>query len=201
MTFLTKIFAKVSSLFENTQSNEVAVETVDLSRQEIPGPQKACPWLISLQVHHKSMGVGTIVETFLRKETVYCKINFEDDTKEFLADLLNGWGGYFQDISREIEKRQSDYLKKHALFYQLEAEKERNKQQLQRDDERNNRRSRYLTSIGKTDPGFKSGATSNLRVTHCWSCHSHLENSIHLECSACNWIVCPKCGACGCGYS
>jgi hypothetical protein len=37
------------------------------------------------------------------------------------------------------------------------------------------------------------------RVTHCWSCKGHLDNSINVECVACGWILCD-CGACGCGY-
>ena len=38
------------------------------------------------------------------------------------------------------------------------------------------------------------------RITHCWSCKSPLDNSIDLECPACNWIICA-CGACGCGWT
>jgi len=38
------------------------------------------------------------------------------------------------------------------------------------------------------------------RVTHCYNCESHLDNSIDVECKACGWILCT-CGACGCGYS
>ena len=38
----------------------------------------------------------------------------------------------------------------------------------------------------------------NHRVTHCYACKAALDNSIKLECTACNWIIC-SCGACGCG--
>jgi len=39
------------------------------------------------------------------------------------------------------------------------------------------------------------------RYASCYNCYiSELDNSVHLECSACGWIMCPKCGACGCGY-
>lgn len=37
------------------------------------------------------------------------------------------------------------------------------------------------------------------RVTHCYACQSHLDNSTDVECVSCGWILCP-CGACGCGY-
>jgi hypothetical protein len=39
------------------------------------------------------------------------------------------------------------------------------------------------------------------RSTRCYGCKSSLNNFLHLECSACGWIMCPNCGACGCGYS
>jgi hypothetical protein len=38
------------------------------------------------------------------------------------------------------------------------------------------------------------------RSAHCYSCATHLTNQVHYECSVCCWIVCPKCGACGCGH-
>lgn len=44
-------------------------------------------------------------------------------------------------------------------------------------------------------------STPNRRLTHCYNCRKGLDNLVDLECSACNWIVCPNCGACGCGYS
>jgi len=45
----------------------------------------------------------------------------------------------------------------------------------------------------------ESNKPRSQRVTHCWSCKCHLDNSINMECVACRWILCD-CGACGCGY-
>jgi hypothetical protein len=42
--------------------------------------------------------------------------------------------------------------------------------------------------------------SSRRRVTHCYACQQDLDNSIDIECIACNWILC-SCGACGCGYA
>ena len=40
------------------------------------------------------------------------------------------------------------------------------------------------------------------RVTHCYNCtNSGLDNKKHYECNSCGWIMCPSCGACGCGYA
>lgn len=39
-----------------------------------------------------------------------------------------------------------------------------------------------------------------LRLTHCMRCKEPLDSDIHiLECKHCAGIVCPSCGACGCG--
>lgn len=38
------------------------------------------------------------------------------------------------------------------------------------------------------------------RVTWCYNCHEDLDSGTHSECASCVWIICPKCGACGCGY-
>lgn len=41
----------------------------------------------------------------------------------------------------------------------------------------------------------------NRRVTHCYKCQQSLD-SLYMEiCPKCGWIICPHCGACGCGYS
>lgn len=39
------------------------------------------------------------------------------------------------------------------------------------------------------------------RETHCYNCKKHLSSAINFSCGSCQWIVCPNCGACGCGYS
>lgn len=42
---------------------------------------------------------------------------------------------------------------------------------------------------------------SHHRVTHCYRCfQSGLDNDTDYECGRCSWIICPSCGACGCGY-
>jgi hypothetical protein len=38
------------------------------------------------------------------------------------------------------------------------------------------------------------------RSAVCFDCTTSLDNFLHRECSACGWIVCPNCGACGCGF-
>ncbi len=38
------------------------------------------------------------------------------------------------------------------------------------------------------------------RASVCYSCSSKVDNEQHLGCTICGWIICPNCGACGCGY-
>ena len=58
----------------------------------------------------------------------------------------------------------------------------------------------FIRSVGKKYQGVRS-APQGRRVNHCYSCRARVDNSYDLECSACNWIVCSNCAACGCGYS
>jgi hypothetical protein len=59
----------------------------------------------------------------------------------------------------------------------------------------------FMELLGKKPGSYRvSGQTEkNRRVTHCWSCKTHLDNMHDLECTKCGWIVCENCGACGCG--
>jgi hypothetical protein len=52
----------------------------------------------------------------------------------------------------------------------------------------------------KTTRSAGTGERVFRRITHCWRCKTHLNSSRHEECPACGWIICPECGACGCGY-
>jgi hypothetical protein len=61
------------------------------------------------------------------------------------------------------------------------------------------KRETYFSRLGLVDPGTREGGGKFKRVTKCYSCGKPLDNSVELECVACNWILC-KCGACGCGY-
>lgn len=56
-----------------------------------------------------------------------------------------------------------------------------------------------LIGMGFTYSGVITGSQKQHRVTHCYACKNHLDNTIDIECKACGWIIC-KCGACGCGY-
>ncbi len=56
-----------------------------------------------------------------------------------------------------------------------------------------------LNRLGKPYLGIRPASSFHRRVTHCYACKSHLDNSINIECVACGWILCA-CGACGCGY-
>jgi hypothetical protein len=57
----------------------------------------------------------------------------------------------------------------------------------------------FLRRQGMEDRGTRSGLGHH-RITHCYNCKHHLDNTIDVECVGCGWIIC-SCGACGCGYS
>lgn len=58
----------------------------------------------------------------------------------------------------------------------------------------------FLKSHNLEHQGVQVTTGKSPRVTYCWNCKGHLDNSVNFECSACAWILC-RCGACGCGYS
>jgi len=52
----------------------------------------------------------------------------------------------------------------------------------------------YLGSTRTTEPAR--------RTNHCYNCKSTVDSQLHAICSACTLlnIICPTCGACGCGF-
>ena len=58
----------------------------------------------------------------------------------------------------------------------------------------------YIEALGTKYVEPSISTLTKHRTTHCYQCKDELDNSIHLECNICHWIIC-KCGACGCGYS
>ena len=48
----------------------------------------------------------------------------------------------------------------------------------------------YDTPSSSTKPYRKN------RATHCHSCKSSLTSANDEECSSCDWLICPNCGAC-----
>ncbi|MCS6924492.1 MAG: hypothetical protein NZ578_01195 [Candidatus Binatia bacterium] len=62
------------------------------------------------------------------------------------------------------------------------------------------RRVRFLRELGiKADPPLRR-VPRVPRTATCWRCSRDLDNAVDPECGQCEWIVCPNCGACGCGY-
>lgn len=41
----------------------------------------------------------------------------------------------------------------------------------------------------------------SFRVTHCRRCKRDLTLDAEHECCACEWLICPECLACGCGWN
>jgi hypothetical protein len=40
----------------------------------------------------------------------------------------------------------------------------------------------------------------NIRDSICFNCHSKVGSHLNLKCNACGWMICEKCGTCGCRY-
>lgn len=94
-------------------------------------------------------------------------------------------------------KRKEEQLKYEILEAERASEAERIAQLTPAE-----RHKERLERLGKEYHGIRHAANRTIqrRVTHCYDCRQILDNSIDVECVACNWILC-QCGACGCGYS
>lgn len=45
-----------------------------------------------------------------------------------------------------------------------------------------------------------STSGSPARSAHCYVCKKQIDSSDDLTCEFCKWIICPREGACGCGF-
>jgi len=47
---------------------------------------------------------------------------------------------------------------------------------------------------------FGSNNSQPYRLAKCYECKHPIDNDNDFVCSDCGWIICPRDGACGCGY-
>ena len=62
-------------------------------------------------------------------------------------------------------------------------------------------RQRYFSGLGIVDPGEIDKVGKARRISHCYSCKVALDSNFQRACLGCKWMICSRCGACGCGYS
>lgn len=87
-----------------------------------------------------------------------------------------------------------------AMLKQQKLEKERQERLEKQRQETLEAHKQFLKSRNLECHGVQVATARQRRVTHCWNCKGHLDNSVDLECSACSWILC-RCGVCGCSHS
>lgn len=138
---------------------------------------------------HKSRGLVVVPHNALSPDSVEVDVYFVDQDRVAVCD---------RNIMREhttgkgvLADEASGAL---LLFHGF---KQRDLERKKRGLEEKNRL--FLERYGKQFAGLCQRSTRrNIRLTHCWHCHSKLDSTIDLECIACHWILC-QCGACGCG--
>ena len=91
--------------------------------------------------------------------------------------------------SQKLEDLFSDIRRKDRTF-ELEMEVTRSKHEAFL-------RPRGEKYVGAVEPQ----ASAFVRNANCMQCHRAVGSDLNLECKACRWIVCPSCGACGCGFT
>jgi hypothetical protein len=106
--------------------------------------------------------------------------------------------GYAKDRVRKSIRKTEDAAKAGTALARYMAWVTEQRIAAQEEAAQNHRR--RLERLGLAYSGARKSTGKVLRVTHCWDCKKHLDNSIELECNSCGWILC-ECGACGCGYA
>ena len=146
-----------------------------------------CPHVFLWDMH--TMNICKYVPETARKQArSYKKIN----TDAYISAYL-----LWKDAHIE------DWLKEETVYYHnrltREAEELKKRQALNLTLEEIHKE--RLVKMGKEYRGVRSANKDNLRrrFANCYSCKKNLDNSVDIECVACDWILC-KCGACGCGY-
>lgn len=52
--------------------------------------------------------------------------------------------------------------------------------------------------LKRTKPREYKSRSKRVRQTHCFDCGHPLSSRMDKLCSACDWVVCPRCDTCGC---
>lgn len=151
----------------------------------------------------KDTGSIWVYDPFLKNkdsEKVYAYSVERDQVREYPKSQIKGVLVTLEDSRRDVaiqsylkwfEKYGNSFVKEHEKLKILDADKRQN-QIIERHKQ-------YLVQHGKRYLGITKSSAKKHRVTHCYSCKVRLDSSLHIECNACNWLIC-SCGACGCGY-
>lgn len=177
--------------------------------------------LLGATVEHQAHGVGRISAIeYRRNYTPLITLDFGGVRKQWppksfetgkvhllvdssLAPLVEA-----AEVERDAEERASIEAKRlederreaaliEAVRWRSLSPEERRQEQMVNLEKRHKR---FLEELGVGFKGVRPASRSRFhRVSRCYSCHEELDNSVDVECMACNWILC-MCGACGCGY-
>jgi hypothetical protein len=153
-----------------------------------------------LDCHRGLMIAPALVERGLRPG--HLRVDGSVESTEQLEDRLltaTGLDGLFalteEDRREALEKAYDVMARKKAFRLRADWETRFNRAPIEAPIEAHKK---FLADLGIEYQGVRE-ATNQTRVTHCWRCHSHLDNRVDVECAACGWILCP-CGACGCVF-
>lgn len=135
-------------------------------------------------LHCRKIFISEINELITLKELEKARILFSESVfdEKWKEAVLNKLG---------TESRLGNSLKEE--IWQIKNEK------MERDIKRKHQE--YLKSLGIdiTTIAVKHNTNIVRCIAHCYNCKEHIDNSFHVDCGACGWVIC-RCGACGCGY-
>ena len=184
--------------------------------------------LVGAKVYHSDRGQGQITGVEQRQNyTPLISLEFSGEKKVWPPESFKNGKTKLtigQDLLSRVEevgKERAEARRLSAIKLEQEAEEKRRiaaeqraewekylaeQEAARRERERfanlplAERHKEILAQLGLPYKGLRPATQRYRRVTHCYACRQHLDNSVDVECVTCGWILCT-CGACGCGYS
>lgn len=134
---------------------------------------------------------------FKDKSVIYVKKKDWDSSmfvyyKQILEQLNKEQSIQLEEVINKIKSESSTYKK--IIDDVINKEKEKYEIKILKE-----KHSNFLKKEGKVNNGF-SNYTSKKRISHCYACTKTVASYVNRECNNCGWLICNKCGACGCGF-
>ena len=178
----------------NSESGEMEKYIANIARtwiQPVKYPQIANKHIADYKAWYKSTG-----DAWLKAEIPYYTHRHAVDQKHLADEAKKKEAERLATERKDAEREEAERL---AAEREEVARKEMERLLNRSPEERHKER---IENLGLEYLGVRPAthSPSRRRITHCYSCNVHLDNSVDSECISCGWILC-SCGACGCGYS
>jgi hypothetical protein len=127
--------------------------------------------------------------------------SYEEDRNKWEPPLYIFFERYIESLPTKLKNNafeKFNYYKKEYDLKRKDLYKEIvSKIQISISEKNNN----FLNKFKLQSRGVKRSRYHRIhRTSGCWYCKYPVDNAVDFECIGCGWIICERCGACGCAY-